>query len=325
MDQALSTNVNQPSELDQMLTMDAATSQAMYGKLMENVDVKAEVRISRLQIVQTTSPELKLKGYSPGQIMDATGKAIRTRRLRQPWLAGKVEEAERDMVECLPYLLVGKLPNEATKWYTQAQRDADPTLPKQEWKTLDFNEPRVREGVYKQWGGTWGTKERPDTIKQAPPVTVSQNFFLLPLTPQYDVDGSFRIQSCSRTSAPMGSWLATHLAERGAMSQVPWFYVLWMYTSSKPGKGGSTIYLTNSVVGVPLRETPNALRLHRLCKDMFDQLFMNEGGKELQLSLLGATADDHEDEPEEAVGGAAAAAPTQQNTSPTGEPSVDEF
>lgn len=330
MSDALTTLPNQ-DEIDSMMTLDADTSAAMYGSLMQNVNIAAEVKISRFQIVQPQSPELQMKGYTAGQIMDATGKAIRSRRMRQPWLDGKVEESERDMVECLPYLIVGKLPTEATRWTPKAQRDLDPTLPRIEWKTTDLTERRVLDGVYQQWGGTWGAKNRPDTHKLPPAVTISQNFFVLPLTPQYDVDGAFRILSCSRTSAPMGGWLSTHMTERGTMSQVPWFYVQWMYTKMKPGKNNSTFFTLNSVCGVQLRQTTHAAKIHKLCQDMFKTLFMNGekncDGKAMQLNMLNVVDDADDVDVHETQGDDSntVAAGAQTASAPTGEPSGDEF
>lgn len=330
MSDALTTLPNQ-DEIDSMMTLDTNTSAAMYGSLMENMNIAAEVKISRMQIVQPQSPELTMKGYTAGQIMDATGKAIRSRRMRQPWLAGKVEESERDMVECMPYLIVGKLPTEATRWTPKAQRDLDPSLPRIEWKTLDLMEQRVRDGVFPQWGGTWGTPKRPETHKQPPAVTISQNFFILPLTPDYDVDGAFRILSCSRTSAPMGGWLSTHVAERGTMSQVPWFYIQWMYTKAKAGKNNSTYYTLNSVVGTQLRQTPHAAKIHRLCHDMFKTLFMNGeknvNGRAMQVNMLNIVeeADDvdvHETQGDTPAGQSVEGSQVQ---SPTGDAGADEF
>lgn len=276
--------------------LSAADIASMYGSLNENVDQKAEVQISRLNIVQPLTPEVAqgIKGYAPGQIMDGKGKTIRSFLLPQPWLEGKVEVSEREKVWCMPFLTVGKLPTEFTKWNSEEARKLDPKLPRIDWKTLDVNDPRVKEGVYRNRGGTWGTPQRPETIGQKPPVTDAINFLIVPLDPQYALQCSFRIATFSRTSAACGRSLTTTMQERGVLRQVPWFYIQWLYTKRKQNPQNQTYYVLEAAHGIPMMDANPSLM--PIALDIFNTFFRKPGYKELQNSLLQITEDEVQDE-----------------------------
>lgn len=312
-------------QLAEIKATDGQLSQAdiasMYGSLMENVDQKAEVQISRLNIVQPLTPEVAqgVKGYAAGQIIDGKGRTIRSYHLPQPWLEGKVDVSEREKVWCMPFLTVGKLPTEFTKWNSEEARKVDPKLPRIDWKTLDKDDPRVKEGTYRNRGGTWGTPARPETIGQKPPVTDAINFLVMPLTPEYSMECSFRIATFSRTSAACGRALTTAMSERAVLQQVPWFYVQWLYTKRKTNTAGQTYYVLESALGKPVMECNPSLMPMAL--DIFNTFFRKPGYKELQHSLLQVTEDEvQEDEHDEDVTTAAApAADAAAPASPTGD------
>lgn len=317
---AVSTIPPPPAELG---LMSQADTDAMYSGIMDNVDMKAEVSISRMQLVQPGTPEINTsKGYEAGQIMDGKSKTVRSYKLPQPWLDGKVPLPERELVWCMPFLCIGKLPTEFVKWVPKEQRDVDPTLPKIEWKTLDKNDPRVREGTTVKRGGTWWHASRPETTGKRPPVTDAINFGILPLTPDYQLNCSFRIGTFSRTSAPAGQTLATNLVELKVLQRVPWYFVQWLYTKKVPDpKHNSVYYIYQVADGIPLNKANPSL--FATAETFFKSIFVGPNAKQIQAEFLQITEGDLDDSGEEETEHSGTTVEPVAKAAPTG--GVDPF
>lgn len=196
-----------------------------------NVD-QSELQISRLAIMQPQSPEItgQEMGFSPGQIVDNINREIYTDHVNPPWLAGKVEADKLSPVYCCLIVPIFKLPSEYIKWIKKDEQEPGGDM--WEFKTLDQNDPRVREGVWAPIGTFKGDK---------PPVTSNINMLCLVLDAVTGIaKSSFIVATFTRTSFSTGKNLVTQCKQHG-MSGLPyWGRTYWLYTKPETRMVGST-------------------------------------------------------------------------------------
>jgi hypothetical protein len=233
----------EPLSDDQMRLINAA--------YQDNVCQEAEVKTSRVAILQPGSPEIAggVTGYSPGHLIDNVSRELLSQSRKQPWLKAKgVPESELSDVPCMCIAAVMKLPTEFVHWLGKDERkEGDPPF---DWKTLDPTDPRVRAGVWKNRGGTYGS--RPDQ-KGRPPVTDHINFLIVVL----DIENkrlktNFIIESFSRTSADAGKQLTTFIQGHGLVNLPPWGQTYWVYTKKEFNQQHNSYYYYKNVAPGPL-------------------------------------------------------------------------
>lgn len=271
-----------------------------------NIDNQAEIRIARLAMLQGLSPEIAAgkEGYKIGQIIHSITREILSAQLKQPWnLDRGVPPAELSAVECLPFIPVMKLPTEFVKWRSRDDR-VDGQLP-YEWKTLDQNEARVREGVFPNRGGTWGTDKvlhyKPDGKMKPPPVTDAINYLVLPVSYEKKLPlCNFCIATFARTSVQAGKDLTTEINNNKMVYGVRRFERLF-YLWTDNGTDGKHTWKEYRATGGPIL-AKFAPDLIKLAAGMAIYLSDKEYGKIRQEQLLnvapivaGDDAGDHGD------------------------------
>lgn len=194
---------------------------------------ESEIRISRLAIMQPQSPEItgQQMGYKPGMLVDSITREVLTDLGLPPWLLQKgVPEADLKPMHFALIVPVFKLPTEYIKWVKRNERKEG--MDRWEFKTLDKNDPRVKAGVWKSLGGTFGLK--PEDKGKAPPVTDNCNYLCLVIDPKTGKPKTnFLVATFSRTSAEAGKQLATALAANKMQGLMPWGCTFWLYTEAR--------------------------------------------------------------------------------------------
>ena len=197
----------------------------------QNVD-KSELQISRLAIMQPQSPEItsQEQGFVMGQIVDNVNRDVYTDLANPPWLKGKVPDDQLEPVHSCLIVPIFKLPSEFIKWIKKDEQEPGGDM--WEWKSLDQNDPKVREGIWPPIGTFKGDK---------PPVTTNINMLCMVLNPD---DGfarsSFIVATFARTSFSTGKNLVTQCQAHG-MSGLPyWGRCYWLYTKQETRIIGTT-------------------------------------------------------------------------------------
>lgn len=199
-----------------------------------NVNPEAEFRVSRVAIAQPGTPEISEQrpGYKSGMLLDSITREPLTDFIKAPWLLERgVKEEECPQMHCGLIVPVFKLPSEYIKWYKRDERQ--PGGDRWEFKTLDKNDPRVKAGVWKSLGGTFGTD--PKDKGKAPPVTDNCNYLCLFIDPKTGMPKTnFLVQTFARTSAEAGKQLTTAIGTNKMQGLLPWDRCFWLYTELKP-------------------------------------------------------------------------------------------
>ena len=210
---------------------DAAEMALIQEAIDANID-QSELQISRLAIMQPQSPEItgQEMGFSPGQIVDNITREIYTDYVNPPWLTGKVKADKLSPVYCCLIVPIFKLPSEFIKWIKKDEQE--PGGDQWEWKTLDQNDPRVREGVWAPIGTFKGDK---------PPVTSNINMLCLVLDAVTGLaKSSFIVATFTRTSFSTGKNLVTQCKQHGLGDLPYWGRTYWLYTKMETRMVGST-------------------------------------------------------------------------------------
>lgn len=200
----------------------------------DNVDIGAELQISRVAIMQPQSPEVTNQepGYRAGQLADNLTREVLSHFIKQPWLKGKVPDDELGDVNVMAVVPIFKLPTEFIKW-----KDLKTEGRGFHFKTLDPRDPRVREGVWPP-RGTWGNKPGQEG---APPVTENMNFLCVVLNPTetpFEVQVTFIVVTFSRTSATAGKRFLQHILQN-KMNKLPfWGRVFYIWTKKETNEAG---------------------------------------------------------------------------------------
>lgn len=199
-----------------------------------NVNPESEFRVSRLTIAQPGTPEISEQraGYKSGMLLDSLTREPLTDFIKAPWLIERgVKEEDLQPLHCALIVPVFKLPTEYIKWYKRDERQ--PGQDRWEFKTLDRNDPRVKAGVWKSLGGTFGTD--PKDKGKAPPVTDNCNYLCLVIDPKTGLPKcNFIVATFSRTSAEAGKQLTTAIGTNRMQGHMPWDRCFWLYTELKP-------------------------------------------------------------------------------------------
>lgn len=274
------------SEEDSALSTFTQNFDEYMNDFDDNVFAGSEIRISRAAIMQLLSPEIKARtpDYYPGQIVDNVSRDILTRELKSPWLVGKVPEDELIKCNCSLIVPAFKLPSEFIKW-----KDLKREGRGWHFKTLDRNESRVKEGLWPNAGGTWGTKEGQDG---PPPVTENCNYmclFIDPVEKKLLSDGI--ITTFCKTSFKAGRNLTTYI-RKGFRKSIPAFgMTYWLYTLKfKDDDTGNEYYYFNVHPAMRTVEiNTEALKLGLRWHNQFSEK-ENGRGKALQNAYLSSAA-----------------------------------
>jgi len=221
----------------------------------ENISA-GEIRVSRVAIMQPGSPEITntVSGYKPGMLVDTVTREILTREMKSPWLQGKVDVSELANRHCLLIVPAFKLPSEFIKW-----KDRKTEGTGWHFKTLDRNDPRVREGLWPGSGGTWGKKEGQ---VGSPPVTENCNYMCMVVEKETKEDGEEKLSvvdsgiifTFSKTSFNAGRSLTTYI-RKGFQRRIPAFGVsYWIYTTKELSKNGEVYYAMNCAPGSVVKD-----------------------------------------------------------------------
>lgn len=269
----------------------------LYGSMGENIDRRSEIKIARLCIMQAKSPEIDAEtpGYQQGQIVNSMTREILSRKVLPPWLIAKgvkPEEMAGKEVHCMALLPVFKLPREAIKWIKREERKEGEAP--YEFKTLDFTDPRVRAGVWKQHGGTFGIA--PEERKKAPPVTINCNVLMMPVDLETGTAlDTFVIGTFAKTSADCGQVLVTAMETCAVERIPPWQRIQWLYTAKKtyPAPGGktNTCFIYQSTRGPLVKDVCGGklADLFPAIIGMAKALMNKETGVEFQQMMLNAS------------------------------------
>lgn len=247
--------------------IDAKLLDAAEAAFEQNTDRKAEIQIARLSMMQGLSPEIaqQIAGYKLGQIVHSVTRQVLSQPLKQPWNVDRgVPENELSVVECLPIIPVMKLPTEFMKWIPRDQRvQGGPNF---EWKTLDQNDPRVREGVFQKRGGLWGTKpehRKPDGKVIAPPVTDNINYLVMPIDfAKKVVMCNFCIATFAKTSIQAGIDLTGEVDINKMVYNVrKWERLMYLWTAN--GTDGKNTWKEYRLTGGPVLQkfAPDLIQL----------------------------------------------------------------
>jgi hypothetical protein len=222
----------------------------------ENIFAGSEIRISRAALLQPGSPEIadEKPDYKFGMIVDNVTREVFTRELKSPWLKGDVPDAE--LTEHHSTLIVPcfKLPSEFIKWKNLQTEGRG-----WHFKTLERSDPRVREGIWPNAGGTWGEKEGETG---APPVTENCNYMCAVIDPlKKTILSDGIIFTFAKTSFRAGRDLTTYI-RKGFKTNTPAFgYTYWCYTvKDKNDSGQKFCYMSV----VPCTNTG------KICPEAFD-------------------------------------------------------
>jgi hypothetical protein len=213
----------------------------------------SDIIVSRMALLQPQSPEIvnEQPGYKMGMIVDSQTREILSDYILPPWLiAAGVPEKDLEEVHCLPIAVVFKLPTEYIKWIPvndrEAYRAAHPGHNTDwEWKTLDRNDPKVKEGTWASLGGTFTGKK--------PPVTDNTNYLVLPINlASKQAKSNFIVQTFSRTSTPAGKQLTALLAAHRMNHLAYWDRLYWLYTKKHTQDQPKQTWFTYEVARGPL-------------------------------------------------------------------------
>ncbi len=258
----------------------------------ENVNASSELKISRAAIMQPGSPEIggAVPGYSAGMLVDNFTRDILTQEFKSPWLKGKVPD--EDLFKCHACLIIPafKLPSEFIKW-----KDLKTEGRGWHFKSMDRNDPRVREGLWANAGGTWGTK--PDQAGP-PPVTENCNYMCVVLQVHQILENNVTeiantgiIFSFSKTSFGAGRKLTTYI-KKGFQNNVPSFgNAYWCFTKKERNEESNSFYYYIDIAPAGRSSSLNEQSLEIAYK--WHKSFA--GNRELQNAYLSAAAiDEHE-------------------------------
>jgi hypothetical protein len=270
-----------------------------------NIDRKSELKIARLCMMQAKSPEIddNVPGYQQGMIVNAMTREILSQRQIPPWLLARgVKEEElagKEVHACL-MLPVFKLPREFIKWIKREDRkDGDAPY---EFKTLDGTDPRVRAGVWKNHGGTWGIA--PEERKKAPPVTINCNILFMPISLETGLAiDSFVIGTFAKTSADCGQVITTAMENCRVEQIPPWGRAMWLYTKKEtwaaPGGKTNTAFVYQATRGPLLKDIAEGVtkrEVEPMVIGMVKALMDKQNGVAFQQMLLNASDLDGEEE-----------------------------
>ena len=266
----------------------------IYDASDQNVD-NSEIQISRIGIVQPTSPEVtgQMEGWKGGMLYDNVLREVISYPLKQPWLKFRgIDEASLRTIDTLIFLPIFKLPTEYVRWPNKEERQNGQKA--FYWKTLDVREQRVKEGIWPNRGGSF-------TGKGSPPVTEHLNV----VGGALDQDGSIKsmpiVLSFSRTSHPTGRRFVT-FCQNLKLKNLPWWGVpQYLYCDKKTNDQGTFFILrfANGPLLQQLFSQEIAKSLHEQCLKLAKELSKSDTGRAFQENLISAAAfvvEDHEGE-----------------------------
>ena len=211
--------------------------ESLYAAFDEQVYEQAEIKHARMIMLQPQSPEItsQTPGFEQGMIVDSITKEVLSIKIVPPWLDDEAKK-EATAVNCCPIAVIAKLPSEFIKW-----KDRKTEGPGFHWKTLDRNEKRVKEGVWKKQGGTFGTNESDKGKK--PPVSENCNFLVTVFTHTGPILVPNIVLTFSSTSFDTGAVLTTYLSRHRFSALPPFGRIYWLWTlRTKSEKGYYYVY-----------------------------------------------------------------------------------
>ena len=223
----------QTAPTDTLQTVDSEAN--IFAAMMDGMSKNTgdhELRTSRMVICQPQAKEVikKLPGFEQGMIMDNLTKECLSTFGLPPWmLKAGVEESKLSKVHYVEVLFTYKLPSEYIKWIPVKDRKEGDEM--WEFKTLDINDKRVQEGIWKSSGGKFtGDK---------PPVTDNCNFLVLAMMEGQRIpNGMHRVATFSRTSSPCGKMVTSNLNALKMQRKFPWAKSFYLWTKMEENTEG---------------------------------------------------------------------------------------
>lgn len=255
-------------------------SELIKQAIESNVD-ESELQISRLALMQPQSPEITNEemGYRPGQIVDNITREIYTSVGKPPWLLDKVPADELKEIPYLIFVPIFKLPEEFIKWIPKNEQKDNEMW---EFKELDVNDPRVRDGIWAPRGRYKGDK---------PPVTTNLNVLGLVVDENGLAKSSYIVATFARTSYNTGRNLVT-LCKQHGLANLPYWgrtYYLFSKKESREIGGSTSVYYIYNVAKGPLTNSLNPL-INEFAGQFALWLADKEHGRERQESLINRAA-----------------------------------
>jgi hypothetical protein len=291
------TTDREDTTLDLILNEDEM--KGIFNTFDENVNAGTEIKISRISIMQPGSPEIanSVCGYEAGSLIDNFSREVLTTKLASPWLDGKVDVSERPKVHTCLIIPAFKLPTEFIKWKNLKTEGRG-----WHFKTCDRNDARVKEGIWKNAGGTWGTKEGQTG---APPVTENSNYLCLIIKKIDDgfkcINGGIIVTFC-KTSFNAGKKLTTFIRQGFQDGIPPFGNVFYLYTikESDPDSNSTFYRMDIAKCGLTKNIIPSCLKTgynwHKLFSENKDLQYNYLSAAEIDDGTLSSHTTDNENE-----------------------------
>jgi len=242
----------------------------------ENIG-QGEIKVSRMAIAQPGTPQVAANepGWKGGMLFSNLTKEIFSVAGKAPWLLSKgISPTEVRTYDYANFVPIFRLPSEYCKWPTQEERDAG--IKQYHWKTLNLNDPRVQEGLWRPKGIWQGTG--------APPVTEHLNILGYCLNDDGTPRSGLVVASFSRTSFPTGELIVTNCREQLMQGLAFWGRVYHLYTEPTKNKKNQTYYVMQFAKGKKLLEFGTEENRDAV-KSIFTQCYLT--AKELSDKLNG--------------------------------------
>jgi len=262
----------------------AAMMNQIDGAIDENIEL-GEIKVSRISIAQPGTPQVasNQQGWKGGMLFSNLTNEFLSHAGKSPWLIAKgLEPSEIRTQEYCNFVPIFRLPTEYCKWPNKEEREAG--MKRFHWKTLNKNEPRVREGIWENRGGTFNGKG-------APPVTEHLNVLGIVLNDDGTPMSGLVVASFSRTSFPTGELLVTNCKEQKMTGLPFWGRVYHLYTESTTNDQRQTYYVLQFAKGKELLKfgDPDMMKaVNRMCMKTAFDLSDPVNGKKLQELYINA-------------------------------------
>jgi hypothetical protein len=208
------------------------------GTVDQNLD-QNDIRISRLHLCQIGTPEVasRVAGYDQGMWIDNINRQIYSEFDKAPWLVKRAaNQLTVQQINFMRFVPICILPKEYCKW-----KDRNTEGNGMHWKSLDKNEQRVREGIYKSRGGLFVP---PETGSKKPPVTENINIL------GYAVDADWRplspelVASFSKSGFRAGKFLVSEISRHRLFKVPTWGRMYYFYSKAgtpRPGQNDNFV------------------------------------------------------------------------------------
>lgn len=293
------TDANELStEVLEQLTLDNEEASQIAQASNQNFDPATEQNVARVAIMQPLSPEISAEtpGYSVGQLINNQTRQVISSYDKAPWLISQgVDPANVPQSHFMMFIAIFKLPVEYVKWIPKLKQKSGETP--FEWKTLDRNETRVKEGIWRAKGGTFKGRK--------PPVTDNTNYLILPIHHETFIPICGPIVSTfSRTSAKCGSVLISEMNNLASNRRPSYAAAFYLSMTKEFHAESNSHYVVINLAKGPGREiyaTEHGPKMLEQIVETAKYLSDPDEGRERQEDLLNAAqlVDDEHSESQE--------------------------